>query len=173
MIDLSKCAAGKDFGSGFYVTASREQAHRFVPSAIKKFTLEWNHPTSLELGRGRVSVFRFHAQPDLSCFIFPGANIDWLHFVAANRSFRAFPELIDAYREHDVIAGKIANDKTARTINAYLDGLYGGEPGSEIADRLAIDLLLPNKLEDQYCFRTRAAIASLEFVGSEVYDPTA
>ncbi len=171
-IALEKCAIGKDFGRGFYLTSSREQAHRFVPSAIKKHRLEWGNVDEVDFSEGRVSVFRYHASPDASTFVFPNANVDWLHFVAANRSFRVFRELIDKYERYDVIAGKIANDKTSRTISAYLDGLYGGEPGSEIADRLALELLLPNKLEDQYCFRTPRAISSLEFLRSEVYDPT-
>ncbi len=169
-IDLAKCATGKDFGRGFYLTASRSQAHRFVPSSIRKFTLEWNRPDAQE---GRVSIFRYHACEGLLRYIFPEANLAWLHFVAANRSSRIFHELLDLYRAYDVIAGKIANDKTARTINAYMDGLYGGEPGSEIADRLAIELLMPNRLEDQYCFRTEKAIGTLEFIGSEAYDPNA
>ena len=35
-VDLSKCKPGKDFGRGFYLTASFEQAQNFVPLSIKK-----------------------------------------------------------------------------------------------------------------------------------------
>ncbi len=171
-IDLERCVIGKDFGRGFYLTSSREQAHRFVSAAIKKHRLERGLVGKVDFSAGRVSVFRYHATSDASTFVFPSANVDWLHFVAANRSFRMFRELIDKYECYDIVAGKIANDKTSRTISAYLDGLYGGEPGSEIADRLALELLLPNRLEDQYCFRTPRAVSSLEFLRSEVYDPT-
>lgn len=62
--------------------------------------------------------------------------------------------------------GKIANDNTNVTITAYLDGLYG-ETGSENADRICISLLLPERLQDQYCFRTEKALRTLCFERSE------
>ena len=34
--DLKKCAKQKDFGQGFYLTTSREQAVRFLNTAISK-----------------------------------------------------------------------------------------------------------------------------------------
>jgi hypothetical protein len=34
--DLSKCAARKDFGKGFYLTTSKRQAEDFVRASIKK-----------------------------------------------------------------------------------------------------------------------------------------
>ena len=34
--DLSRCAAGKDFGQGFYLTTSKAQAQKFVATSIKK-----------------------------------------------------------------------------------------------------------------------------------------
>ena len=34
--DLSRCASGKDFGQGFYLTTSKTQAQRFVATSIKK-----------------------------------------------------------------------------------------------------------------------------------------
>ena len=51
-------------------------------------------------------------------------------------------------------------------ITAYLDGAYG-EVGTERADAIAISLLEPDKLKDQYCFRTEAALDALKFVTGE------
>lgn len=65
-----------------------------------------------------------------------------------------------------MIAGKIANDNTNQVITAYINGLYG-EVGSDIADRTAIGLLMPEKLTDQICLRTVKAIRELKFVSSE------
>ena len=76
--------------------------------------------------------------------------------------------MLNQYKKTDIIGGKIANDRTARTLNAYIDGLFG-EPGTQQADDFAIQTLMPNRLEDQYCFRTEAAIAALEFIGSEYH----
>lgn len=71
--------------------------------------------------------------------------------------------------EHmDIVGGKIANDNTTRVLTGYVTGLFG-EPGSQLADDFAIRSLLPNRLENQFCFRTEAAIATLEFVRSDRY----
>lgn len=34
--NLSKCAAYKDFGKGFYLTTSKKQAEKFIGTALKK-----------------------------------------------------------------------------------------------------------------------------------------
>lgn len=36
VIDLSKCANGKDFGRGFYVTSDKDQAVRFIKTSLLK-----------------------------------------------------------------------------------------------------------------------------------------
>lgn len=35
-IDLSKCSDGLDFGKGFYLTTSFEQALDYIPATVKK-----------------------------------------------------------------------------------------------------------------------------------------
>ena len=40
-IDLSRCATGKDFGKGFYLTADKEQAKRFILFEFDDATKEW------------------------------------------------------------------------------------------------------------------------------------
>ncbi len=69
-------------------------------------------------------------------------------------------------KDYDIIAGKIANDRTNLTITTYLLGAYG-EIGSAGADDICISLLIPERLRDQYCFRSDAAITALTFKGSE------
>lgn len=61
--------------------------------------------------------------------------------------------------------GKIANDNTNATITTYMAGAYG-EIGTKAADDICISMLLPERLQDQYCFRTNAALKSLAFVES-------
>jgi hypothetical protein len=67
---------------------------------------------------------------------------------------------------YDVISGKIANDNTNATILAYMGNVYGSM-GSEQADAICISLLLPERLQDQFCFRSANALSKLEFVKSE------
>ena len=164
-IDLGKCAPGRDFGRGFYLTSSYDQAKNFVPLSIKKHQAEGN---GTEASTGFVSLYQVNLSTGLRVHTFAEADADWLHFVAANRRGDLFPDLLDGYRGLDVIVGKIANDRTARTLQLYVSGAFG-EPGSPEADAIAIATLLPNRLEDQYCFLTPAAIACLEFQGSEPY----
>lgn len=164
-IDLGKCAPGRDFGRGFYLTSSYEQARNFVPLSIKKHRAE-NPSDSSDIGF--ISTYRMEPRSDLRIHAFPEANADWLHFVAANRRGDLFPELVDSYKDFDVIIGKIANDRTARTLQLYVTGAFG-EPGAPEADSIAITLLLPNRLEDHYCFLTPRAVECLTFEGSEPY----
>ena len=67
---------------------------------------------------------------------------------------------------YDVISGKIANDDTNTTIVAYMGNVFG-TMGSEQADKMCISLLLPERLKDQFCFRSDKAISKLEFLKSE------
>ena len=164
-IDLNKCAPGRDFGQGFYLTSSLDQARSFVPLSIRKHLAEGG---GIGFGRGFVSSFRVVLHHDLRVCSFAEADADWLHFVAANRRGDLFPELAAAYERFDVIVGKIANDRTARTLQLYVSGAFG-EPGTPEADAIATATLLPNRLEDQYCFLTPASIECLEYEGSEPY----
>lgn len=79
-----------------------------------------------------------------------------------------FPDLKQCakYKDFDIVAGKIANDNTNATITAYMAGVFG-EVGTPSADNICIHLLLPERLENQYCFRTEKALGCLTFTGSE------
>ena len=78
---------------------------------------------------------------------FDSPNVDWLRFVAENRKGHPVPQ------EWDIIAGPVANDQTAPVINLFLDGMYD--------EQEAIRRLLPQKLRDQYTFKTPKAIGLL------------
>lgn len=166
-VDLSKCKPGKDFGRGFYLTASFEQAQNFVPLSIKKQINEGNLSENETIGY--ISIFELNLTEDIKIHYFEAADEEWLHFVAANRRRSLFPIVRQNYLSCDIIGGKIANDQTARTLQLYTSGGYGA-PGSDDADRIAIMTLLPNRLENQFCFCTEKAIRALRFMGSERYD---
>ncbi len=161
--DLSKCARFKDFGQGFYLTSSKEQAQSFSKISTRKaVSRKLIKPQQF----GFVSTYVFEENTDLSIKDFPDAEADWLHCVIAHRRNSYFLDLVQKLRYYDIISGKIANDNTNATIITYLDGLYG-EVGSERADRICIGLLLPERLKDQFCFRTVKALAALKYEGSE------
>jgi hypothetical protein len=167
-IDLSKCKRGLDFGHGFYVTSSYEQAYSYIPSAVRKAIATRKVALDFDVDDGRISIYKFHSDPNLLIHYFDEADLNWLHFVAANRDNSLFPKLIEKFASTDIIGGKVADDNTARTLNFYTQGDWG-IPGNPETDALTLRSLLPNRLKDQFCFRTADAIALLEFIGSERY----
>ena len=131
-----------DFGMGFYLTSDEEQAKKWAVRTANR----------RESGTPTVSVFQVEEAKleNLQILTFPFANRDWLRFVSAYRTGTAAGE------EYDVIIGPVANDQAIRTINNYLKGYFSEE--------IAIQLLLPQKLKDQYVFKTERALAVLEFL---------
>lgn len=129
-----------DFGPGFYLTSSQEQAVRWARLVTKRRAT----------GLPQVSVFEYDTRKadQLRLLQFDGATAEWLAFVGANR--RA--EKTDGY---DIVQGPVANDNTMPTLRLYFAGVYSEEE--------AIKRLLPQKLRDQYAFRTERALDALLF----------
>lgn len=162
--ELAMCAKKKDFGQGFYLTTSKEQAECFLRTAIAK---------AIAIGRieenqnyGYISTFEIKLSKELEVHVFAEADVEWLHCIAAHRKKKMFTEIESEMAKYDVIVGKIADDATNATLTAYLGGAFGAV-GEKEADDFCIKQLLPNKLKDQYCFKTRSAIKCLKFVESE------
>lgn len=168
-IQLEMCAAGKDFGRGFYLTSNAIQARQFLKTSVSKAQRLGDAP--LTQNYGFVSSFRYHGDA-LKVFEFETTNREWLWFIAQNRrpilAEKLAGRVDSAVLDADVIIGKIANDKTNATIIAYLNGLYG-DVLSERAVSFAIEELMPNQLEDQFCFLTDKAVNCLEFVEARKY----
>lgn len=131
-----------DFGSGFYLTSSFEQAKRWAQIVAKR------------RGEGvpLVSVFEFDERElrELSSLQFEGATVEWLRFVGLNRRGDV------AKDEFDIVVGPVANDNTMPTLRLFFAGVYSEEE--------AIKRLLPQKLRDQYAFKSAAALDALSFV---------
>ncbi|MCR4823455.1 MAG: DUF3990 domain-containing protein [Treponema sp.] len=160
--DLEKCALYKDFGRGFYLTTSKEQAKSFAKISAAKQIAKGNFTGNFAF----LSFFRVKDISDLNLYIFETANIPWLKAIVAHRSGNTFKDVRKSLEEYDVVSGKIANDNTNATITAYMNGLYGPLE-SEKAGSICISLLLPEKLQDQFCFRTKKALEVLEFLKTE------
>jgi len=130
-----------DFGTAFYLTSDFEQARKWSEHAVKM----------RESGIATVSVFEFDSAclPNLRVLKFDSPDHPWLRFVAANRTGKPMKD------EYDLIIGPVANDQSIRTVNDYLKGYF--------SEDIAIQLLLPQKLKDQYAFKTEAALACLQF----------
>ena len=163
-IDIYRGRSNNDFGQGFYLTTSKEQAESFLRTSIAKAIATG----TIEEGQkfGYISTFEFNLSGNLETHIYENADVDWLHCIAAHRKKKMFIEVEREMARYDIIAGKIADDATNATLTAYLAGAFG-TAGDKEADDFCIRQLLPNKLKDQYCFKTEAAIKCLKFVKGE------
>lgn len=162
--DLDKCARLKDFGQGFYLTTSKEQAQSFAKISASKAKSRGLIPAQERFAY--VSSFKVTDIAGLKTFSFETANVEWLHCVVAHRRNNIFGEIRNRMSTYDVVSGKIANDDTNATILAYMGNVYG-PMGSMQADNICISLLLPERLHDQFCFRSVNALSKLQFIKSE------
>ena len=162
--DLDKCAKHKDFGQGFYLTTSLEQAISFSRMTLRRAKRDGLIPVTEKTAW--VSSFRVGDITGLKTFVFQTADRDWLHCIVGHRREHYFAEVRWQMKDYDVIGGKVANDDTNATIDIYIASGYG-QMGDENADNMCISLLIPERLKDQFCFRSRKAISCLAYLKSE------
>ncbi|MBO7675551.1 MAG: DUF3990 domain-containing protein [Atopobiaceae bacterium] len=165
--DLRRCARFKDFGRGFYLTISRKQALSFVRLSTRKAVERGVEGASSRHGFVSRFVVDGNALGRVNVLSFPDANRDWLRCVVAHRMRRSPKADRGPYAPYDIISGKIANDQTNITLALYMDGIFGAV-GSDEAEESCIARLLPQRLDDQHCFRTPAALGCLRYEGAEV-----
>ena len=138
---ISKGKPNVDFGRAFYLTSDYEQARR------------WANQIKLRRGNGTAYISEYFvddtAFAELKILHFDKPNAEWLHFVAENR------RQVYQGESYDVVTGPVANDNTMPVINMFLSGFLDEE--------YAVKRLLPQKLRDQYAFKTENAIKLLEF----------
>ncbi len=131
-----------DFGRGFYLTSSLEQAVR------------WAKIVTRRRGEGEATVNHYDLDENLLAGLdilrFETANGDWLDYVVQNRRGQA------VVGDYDIVIGPVANDSTLPVIDDYMAGVYTKEE--------AVRRLLPQKLTDQYALKSIAAINALTFI---------
>lgn len=130
-----------DFGTGFYLTSSYEQAERWADLTMQRRGSGTQVVSIFELGEEKLNT--------LSVLKFGQASVEWLKFVSNNRNDISFGD------DHDIVIGPVANDRTMPVLKRYFSGVYTEEE--------AIRRLLPQKLKDQYAFKTERAITILSF----------
>ncbi|MDR1013560.1 MAG: DUF3990 domain-containing protein [Coriobacteriales bacterium] len=161
--DLGVCRKQNDFGQGFYLTTSREQADRFVRTAIRK--------RGQNLGFGYVNEYVLQGFDGIETLEFASADERWLRCICAYRRSDIAPEDTARWDMYDAIVGKVANDDTMTTLSIYLLGGYGAYGSSE-AVALAVGQLKPQRLHDQVCLKSQAAIGRLVWVTSHKVVPS-
>lgn len=158
--DLNKCRQYKDFGRGFYLTTDIDQAKSFAKLSLKK-AIE-NNIINDSCKKAYISCFSYANNPSNLIKVYEKADSDWLHCVVAHRKTNLYDDILQEMKRYDIIGGKVANDNTNATILLYIAGAFGAV-GSAQADNMCISLFLPERLSDQYCFRTESALRCLTY----------
>lgn len=139
-----------DFGTGFYVTSSREQAIRWVRNRLDYDeaapcgflnAYDFDEAAFAAAGLRRLD---FSANPP---------DVEWLRFVMRNRR-GPNPE-----HGYDLVTGPVANDRVYTVISAYEAGF--------IDETAAIARMKTYRLANQFLFHTPEALKYLVFVASE------
>ncbi|MDE5652139.1 MAG: DUF3990 domain-containing protein [Muribaculaceae bacterium] len=135
-----------DFGKGFYLTTSKEQAERWVKNRLLTPDAE-----------GYVNTYQFDfslAVHQLKVKIFELADEEWVDFVLANR-------MIDGYtHDFDIVIGPVADDKVYTQFSLFEQGI--------ISKDTLIRELKTYRLVDQYLFHTEGALPYLKFLSHYV-----
>ena len=132
-----------DFGSGFYVTSNEEQARNWA-RIKKRRQKEALAVVSIYDGSAVMEAKNLHV------LRFREPNESWLDFVMLNRMGLDIPR-----DGAEVIFGPVANDTLYETLALYERSLLSREE--------TIVRLRTQKLADQICLRSQAAIDLLKF----------
>lgn len=135
-----------DFGKGFYLTTSLEQAKKWAILTMSR----------RKEGIPTVSVFEIQDKINLKVLRFNGPDKQWLKFVTTNRKNK------NIQNDYDLIIGPVANDNTMPVINLYINGVYNEEE--------ALKRLLPQKLKDQVVFTNDKSLKYLNFKEKITYE---
>ena len=143
-IDLGRSSVGKDFGCGFYLTASREQAERMGRRRAKLYG-----------GEMVVSTFEFDEnaarEAGLNIKDFGTYSKEWADFILANRKNDTRTQIHD----FDIVHGPIANDDVGFQIRRLLAGMITIETFLE-------ELKYKEGVTYQYFFGTERSVQFLK-----------
>ncbi len=143
-INLAKSKPSKDFGKGFYLSDSRQQA------------LEMARFKTLILG-GEMAVTEFEfdeelmTSGELKVLTFDSYSEEWLDFILLNRTSPS------TSHDYDIVYGPIANDKVGAQIFKYYEHSINK---AELLERLKY----MKGITFQYFFGSEEAISHLKHI---------
>lgn len=130
-----------DFGRGFYLTTSKQQAERCVKNRLRNPNDE---------GYVNSYLFDLDKTEPLNVKVFQSSDEEWVDFVLANR-------MIEGYtHDYDIVIGPVADDRVYTQFTLFEGGI--------ISKDTLIRELKTYRLVDQYLFHTERALPYLKFV---------
>lgn len=143
-IDVSLGKGRKDFGKGFYMAVSKQQAigmmHKKYREAIRRSKQKKESDFTENLYQITLDN---HLLEQLDIKIFEEADEEWLDFILMCREKGGTPH------DYDLVIGPTADDDTAFCLKAYWDGFYG-KTGSVEAKKILLNNLETDNLGIQY-----------------------
>lgn len=153
-VDVSLGRGRKDFGKGFYMAVSKQQAIGMMHKKYREAIRRNRNKQETEFSEKLYEIALNEAiLEQLNIKIFQSANKEWLDFILMCREKGGTPH------DYDLVVGPTADDDTALCLKAYWDGLYG-QTGSEEAKRILLGNLETDNLGVQY-FIGKQEVANL------------
>ena len=146
--EIAKGKPFKDFGQGFYLSDTIEQAKEMAERVVERYgagqtpvvsTFEFDESTMTD-GKLKVKCFETYTE-------------EWAEFVLRNRD-RKTPQ---PYHDYDIVYGPIADDGVVRQMRRF-------EMGAITLNELMQELQYPSKITFQYFFGSEKALEKLKFL---------
>lgn len=143
-VDVSMGRGRKDFGKGFYMSVSKQQAIGMMQKKYREAKRRYFNSDrddfqevlyKIELDGGMI--------PSLNMKIFDDADVEWLDFILLCRNSNGVPH------DYDLVIGPTADDDTIYCLKRYYDGDYG-EKNSKEAKKILLNNLEVENLGIQY-----------------------
>lgn len=143
--DLSHSKPFKDFGSGFYLSADKQQA----------WDMAYQKVSQTKEGKAEVSEFLFDEtlmeSDQLKVLCYPDYCEEWAEFVLANRN----KNIAHPVHDYDIVYGPIADDGVTFQLRRYVGGVIS-------LPRLVEELKYAKGITFQYFFGTERALQQLK-----------
>lgn len=146
--EISKGKPFKDFGRGFYLSDTIEQAKEMAQRVVERVGAEQTPVVSTfefddsAMSDGSLKVKRFETYTE-----------EWAEFVLRNRD-RKTPQ---PYHDYDIVYGPIADDRVVRQMRRF-------EMGDITLKELMQELQYPPKITFQYYFGSEKALEKIKFL---------
>ena len=137
-----------DFGGGFYVTTSEEQARRWAAKVAYRNANKHSYINKYEFDIES-------AKKEATIICFERADEEWLDFICTNRQGLETGD-------YDIVIGPVADDMVYRVVVEYENG--------DIDKDIALKRLKTEQLCDQILFHTQKALTYLKYVEMEVIE---
>ena len=119
-VNLNKSRLRTDFGKGFYLSSKLGVARDWAVDKsgatkipiVMRYTIDAAMPNT----------------PELLVLRFDKPTVEWLDFIRDNRQIKTKPGFSGEPRHnYDIVSGPIANDKVAKIVADYIDGLINAD----------------------------------------------